>query len=318
MFVVFDNHNTSASLVSSVYWKFQDNLFVSLSGNILTFSQSTQFTQFKLKSKILDESSSANLVKLFARAQEEVDNEPLRNLIESVMRLAQVNITDNNENDSDDTLHTLHTYSVYFQSSVVINGKREYPLYILASADTIDHDLISLISKLSLSSSINEKSGLIHDFYSSHSEEFDSKIFNNEQICALLIDSEHVAHKNIIINDDLILEFTGLTAEQVENINLQEYEAIFDEMVKEPTPKGKLNKLVILHSKLTESSAEPVNADLLLPLLTFVLIKCGKDINEQVKFIERFARECDLSGLNGYILTSTVRYIQRYSGRVGY
>ena len=313
MFVVFDNHNTSASLVSSVYWKFQGNLFISLSGNILTFSQSAQFTQFKLKSKILDESSSANLVKLFARAQEEMNNEPLRNLIESVMRLAQVNITDNG-NDSDDTLHT---YNVYFQSSVVINGKREYPLYILASADTFDHDLISLISKLSLSSSINEKSGLIHDFYSIHSEEFDSKIFNNEQICALLINKEP-GLINTELDHESILKFTGLTTEQVENLNLQEYEAIFDEMVKEPTPKGKLNKLVLLHSKLTESSAEPVNADLLLPLLTFVLIKCGKDINEQVKFIERFARECDLSGLNGYILTSTVRDIQRYSGRVGY
>lgn len=299
MFVVFDSHNTSASLVSSVYWKLQNNLFISLSGNILSISNSTQF---KLKSKILDESSSANLVKLFTRAQEEVDNEPLWNLIESVMRLAQVNITDS-DNDSDETLHT---YSVYFQSSVVINGKREYPLYILASADTIDHDLISLISKLSLSSSIIEKSCLIHDFYSSHSEEFDSKIFNNEQICALLINNES-SLKNTELNHDLILEFTGLTTEQVEKLNLQEYEAIFDEMVKEPTPKGKLNKLVLLHSKLTESSDEPVNADLLLPLLTFVLIKCGKDINEQVKFIERFARECDLSGLNGYILTSTVR-----------
>ena len=94
--------------------------------------------------------------------------------------------------------------------------------------------------------------------------------------------------KYIIINDDLISRIHGLTAEQVENINLQEYEAIFDEMVKEPTPKGKPKQTGNLAFQTDWIFGWACKCWSLFPLLTFVLIKCGKDINEQVKFIERF------------------------------
>ena len=325
MFVVFDetmSSNTSTELISSVYWRLQDKLFISLSGNVISLSNENDFT---VKSKILEESSSTNLVKLFAKIQN-VDNEPLKDLIESLMRLAQVNMNESASNNYTEHAHAhAHdTCSVYFQSSVIINGKREYPLYILKSNESL-HDgntfvIKELIENLTLipTPSINEKINLIHDFYSKHSEAFDSEIFSIEQVYKSLrqTDEEYEEELGKIIkfakmDHESILKFIGLTLEQVEKINFKEFEEIFDEMMKERTPKRKLDQLVRIHSKLTESSDSPVNADILLPLLTFVIIKTLNEsgdgnISGEIRFIERFGRESDLSGMNGYIVTSTV------------
>ena len=313
MFVVFHTARTSSpELISSVYWKLQENLFISLSGKvILKFKE----TNFKIKSKILEESSSTNLVKLFANIREEED-EPLRNLIKSLMRLAQVNLNDNNCNDAN-----ANDYEIYFQSSVIINGKREYPLYILRTIEDKCDEIDIIVNTLITTSTLNEKMDLIEEFYSKYSEDFDTKIFSNEQVYISLRHGGESKHelelgkmiKTVKIDYEMVLKTTGITLEQLNQINFAELKDIFDEMTKERTPKGKLEKLVKLHSNLTESSNTLVNADLLLPLLTCVIIKITDEgfsgnISGEVKYIERFARQNELSGLNGYVLTSMVRW----------
>lgn len=312
--------------MSTVYWKFNENFFISLTGNVLNF---TKEEEIEISLGVLEENSAKNLMKLFTcesiSSATSSPNDPLSNLVESLVRLGQVSIekgrevneedrNPNNYNRSDgyncnssSRHNTIH--EIYFQSSVVIGGKKEYPLYIIKNGKI---ELEELSIELKNLKNFEEKSNLLQEFYLKKDPENSSielEIFKgkNGVYEALFEPIENVEKMMKSLKAD------GLKLSDLDEFNDQEIdfdlkilEMIFNEMISTKIPSEKLSKLLKFHSSLTRK--QEATADSLLPLLTYALIclENGHEIAGQVKFIERFVHPINLNGLNNYILTSTV------------
>lgn len=293
------------NLLNSVYWKFHSNFFISLSGKVLHFKSEEEI---EFLYQVLEENSARNLMKLFTSEAIESattgPNDPLGSLIESLVRLGQIAIEKRTEEGQ-------ISHSVYFQSSVVIGGKREYPLFIIKT-EGIKVEVTELLDQLRNLNSFDGKSQVLNDFYLNNSPESDKiefLIFNeSNNIYEVLYEApvEQVEKMMKTLKADGLklkdLLYEGETSE----IDFKKLESVFNEMISTKIPSTKLKKLVEFHSILTQKPE--TNADVLLPLLTYVLInmESGHVIGAQVKFIERFAHPINLQGLNNYILTSTV------------
>lgn len=296
------------SLLSSVYWSLEDKdqqdtaVFVSLSGNLLKITDSS----IKVHDRFLEDQSSRNLIKLFT--SESINSatlsadDPLKNLVDSLARLAQVNLGDNGRE-----------LDIYFQSSIVIGGKREHSLYILKQ----EHEMISsveLFKKLKGCGTADEKSHCIKEFYRENGlidpETLETAIFSDSAIYGSFFEDEP---------EDLEKMMAGLKSEgglMVSDLNMkdfplnfQELNTIFHSFLNSKPPSKKLSILTSLHAHLTRNSNE-INADTLLPLLTHVIVNLeeGHLVAKEIRFIERFAHPASLTGLNNYILTSTVHH----------
>lgn len=232
-------------------------------------------------------------------------NEPLKNLIESMIRLAQVNIENH---------HETIDYEIYFQNSVIIGAKKEFPLFILKEKKS-DIPVITadFITKLKESIEIEAKVEVVQDFYKSHpnleAAELETILFS--QVYELLHDSSNTLdfEKMVKLLREEGLELSDLT-DLIKDfpVDLAILEQTFTELLESKEPIMKLKKLSELQLKIAADNYE-INADLLLPLLTLVIVKLerGHLIVGEVEFIERYAHDQSLSGLNGYILTGTVR-----------
>lgn len=297
------NVSREENLLGSVYWKFNENFFISLNGKVLNF---TKDGQIEIILGTLEENSAKNLIKLFT--SESIDsatnspNDPLRSLVESLIRLGQSQIGVEKRSDEGTC------YDIYFQSSVVIGGKREYPLYIIKNENS---EIDELLEKLKSLKSFDEKSNVLHEFYSLKCPENDSiekEIFTNENVYESLYEPVENVEKMMKSLKADGLKLSDLSAEKngYEAVDMKNLQIIFYELISTKFPSEKLSKLVKFHSSLTHKQES--NADVLLPLLTFALINLerGHDVGGQLKFIERFAHPINLNGINNYILTSTV------------
>lgn len=294
--------------MNSVYWKFHENFFISLSGKVLNF---TKEEKIEISFGVLEENSAKNLMKLFnsesINSATNSPNDPLSSLVESLVRLGQIScIEKSGSGDNSDC----YCYDVYFQSSVVIGGKREYPLYILRSENTSENvEIVELLKKLKGPTNFDEKSNVLNDFYIKNYQETaeaENFIFKEENIYESLYETdERIENMMKSLKRDG-LKLSDLSTEEIEEIDLKELENIFNEMILTKIPSEKLSKLVKFHSNLTKKPE--TNADVLLPLLTHVLINLerGHEVVGQVKFIERYAHPINWTGINNYILTSTV------------
>ena len=105
------------------------------------------------------------------------------------------------------------------------------------------------------------------------------------------------------------IRLSDLTEEEKEeengnNFELEECERLLEESICLKDAQGKIQKLSELHGKLLSGDDQLVNTDILLPLLTFSLIKMkgGHRVLSELKIIER--EHLDLSGIQQYILTN--------------
>lgn len=304
-----------SSLVCSVYWSLKEcdsdddentfKTFVSLSGRLLKLAE----TSIIVHESFLEENSSKNLVKLFtadsiSSATLSTDD-PLKSLIESLMKLAQVNLDKAREAGDGDGKEV----EVYFQGSVVIGGKREHALYILKTQNI---DCGELFRKLKECKSLEDKSHLIKAFYLDHSQ-YDPKCLEEAIFCSDIYES--LLEEDV---DDLEKMIESLKTEGLElndlstdlkdlSLNFQELDTTFQKMLQSKLPSEKLSILAEFHAQLTKNKSD-INADALLPLLTHVVmnLKGGHCISKEIKFIERFTHPSFLTGYNNYILTSTV------------
>lgn len=296
------------NFLSSVYWNFHDNFYISLAGKVLAYKSKEEI---EILCQVLEENSAKNLMKLFTSETIESatngPNDPLASLIESLVRLGQISIDKCNE----DGQSPQNIHSVYFQSSVVIGGKREYPFYIIKNEE-IKVEMSELLEQLKSLNSFDGKAQVLNDFYIQNcpeSDEIEFSIFNeSNKIYELLYEPPVEQFEKMMKTlkaDGLKLKYLLNEGEKSE-IDFKRLEMIFNEMILTKIPSKKLKILVEFHSQLTQKPE--TNADVLLPLLTYVLInlEAGHEIGSQVKFIERFAHPINLQGLNNYILTSTV------------
>jgi hypothetical protein len=296
--------------LGSVYWKFHENFFISLTGKVLKF---TEGDKISISSRVLEENSAKNLMKLFTcesiSSATNSPNDPLRSLVESLVRLGQIGIEKQIElernNDSHHEHHQTRIYEIYFQNSVIIGGKKEYPLYIIKAENL---ELEELLNSLENSSSFDEKSNILQEFYLKNLDDsIELEIFNQPKIYESFLEPMENIEKMIKSLKSDGIKLKDLTSEDQEDVDLKDIEIIFNEILSTKIPTEKLANLVKLHSTLTQKQPA-TNADILLPLLTYALIylENGHEIGGQVKFIERFIHPNSLTGLNNYILTSTV------------
>lgn len=300
------------NFLGSVYWKFQENFFISLTGKVLNFSKKEdEETKIEISSGVLEENSAKNLMKLFTcesiNSATNSPNDPLRSLVESLVRLGEISIKekDNSDNEHDDkhdkNSYNTSVYEIYFQSSVVIGGKKEYPLYILKTGN------FELFESLKNCSNFDEKSNVLQEFYLKNENSVELEIFNHPKIYESLYEPMENIEKMIKSLKSDGIKLCDLASEDQDDLDLKDLENIFDQLISTKIPSEKLSNLVKFHSSLTRKQQE-INADILLPLLTyaFIYLENGHEIGGQVKFIERFAHPNNLTGLNNYILTSTV------------
>ena len=298
------------------------DFYISLSGKVL---KRTSDDRFQVFNTVLEEDSARNLLKLFKNNDEltrEDGDTTLKNLIESMTRLAlaQVNIAEDEEKDKDtvvtedtiedtvvnEDINDVHkeTYNIHFHNSLLIGDKKEYkyPLYILKPPR---------IPVLKLG---EDNSAQVQQFYNENSGS-ELALFSHENVYEILYNStsksvDLEAMIKSLKGDNLKL--SDLTDDQVQDfqidwIGLQE---IFDELIESKVPSKKVEKLKELQTKITSVNPQ-MNSDLLLPILTHVVINVdrGHLISRELEFIEKYSDNSCLTGLDCYILTSTVRGI---------
>lgn len=305
-------------LVESVYWSIevdsesnhqqeqeeqqqqqQKEHFISLSGNLMQIEED----YLVLERGVLEENSSKNLIKLFTAEAIEAalssPNDPLRNLVESLVLLAQVNLSKKEEGGCSG-----ERLEIYFTSSVLIGGKVEYPLYILDKR-RFEGKAVVLEAK-----SIDEAAELVHQYYETYEKADETEIFVDSRIF------DHLAgiSKESELFDKMIksLRESGLQlkdlSEEIIDVPLDEINDDFAETMKKIksslTPSEKLIHLAEFYSKLS-SRTVAINADILLPLLTALLVRSGDgNLIDQLRFIEKFVHPSKLTGANNYMLTS--------------
>lgn len=364
---------SGSQLLTCVYWKLNKNknyeieteikatahdYFISLTGNILQLKNEIELN---LIGTILDPNSSNNLLSLFIDPEKSSSlstedlsnsnsNSAARNLLDSLACQARLHL-DSNLNE--EPLKT-KKFEIYFQSSVIIGNKREYPVYIAKSDDEMVLDKVAeldneIIDKLT-DSNVNYpiKSQAIHSYYSDHPqinpEILESQIFSNAKIYESLfeksidLDELEGIVKNLrgtglklsdLLEDPLPMN-EGHKSKIIENQstdNNHETKANIDialdfndlnkcllEIFTARTPHSKSFHLLNFHSSLTSQfttkHALNVNADTLLPLLTYVLVQLerGYEILPEIRFVERYAHTTSISGIRGYVLTNIVNY----------
>lgn len=272
----------SLGLLGSVYWKFHENFFISLTGKVLNFSKKEKI---EISLGVLEENSAKNLMKLFTfdsiNSATNSPNDPLRSLVESLVRLGKIGIEKlesekrNKDNDiKDDIDNSNHinldigVYEIYFQCSVVVGGKKEFPLYILK---TENFELEKLFDSLKTCSNFDEKSNFLQGFYLNYEASIELEIFKKPKFYELLYEPIESIEKMIKSLRSDGIRLSDLVSEYQEDLDLKDLENIFSQILSTKIPSEKLSNLVKFQSSLTQKQQE-TNADILLPLLTYALI----------------------------------------------
>ena len=358
-----------SQLLTCVYWNINknyeieteikmeatpDEYFISLTGNILQLKNEIELN---LIGTILDPNSSNNLLSLFIDPEklsslpdDSSSNSTARNLLNSLACQARLHL-DLNSNEGEPL--KAKNFEIYFQSSVIIGNKQEYPVYIVKRDDEMVMDKVAeldreFIDKLT-DSNVNYtiKSQAIHSFYSAHPqidpEVLESQIFSIPKIYESLfeksidLDELEGIVKNLrgtglklsdLLEDPLPMD-QGHKCKVIENqsstnndhetktsidIDFNDLNKCLLEIFDARTPHSKSLHLLNFHSSLTSQftakHALHVNADTLLPLLTYVLVQLerGYEILPEIRFLERYAHTTSISGIRGYVLTNIVNY----------